>query len=228
VLSHLELVGRIAAGAALGGVIGYERLRHGRPAGMRTHILVAMGAATFMVVSSQFVYYQGYGKADLVTVDSSRIAAQVVSGIGFLAGGAILHSGPTVQGLTTAAGMWLVSAIGLCTGSGMYVEAAIVTALGIVALTVLRRFEPKDDQILHRQVVIVLGEGAPATSELIGAINQIGGIVAELDYDERLGDAKEVSISLDVKLPASVGFAKLVEVLERRPAVRRIRVRPPA
>jgi putative Mg2+ transporter-C (MgtC) family protein len=228
VLSHVELIARIASGAALGGVIGYERLRHGRAAGMRTHILVAMGAATFMVVSSQFVYYQGYGKADLVMVDTSRIAAQVVSGIGFLAGGAILHSGPTVQGLTTAAGMWLVSAVGLCTGSGMYMEAAMVTAFGVVALTVLRRFEDKDDQILHRQVSVVLGDGAPTTSELIGAINQIGGIVAELDYDERLGDTKEITVSLDVKLPARVGFAKLVEVLERRPAVRRIRVRPPA
>src|SRR5690348_13731439 len=128
-LSHAVLIGRIVGGAALGGVIGYERRRHGRPAGPRTHLIVAMAAATFMVVSAQFVYLQGYGKEDLVSVDASRIAASVVSGIGFLAGGAILRSGPTVQGLTTAAGLWLVTAIGLSTGSGMYVEAVVVTGL---------------------------------------------------------------------------------------------------
>ena len=85
-LGHAALIARIAAGTALGGVIGYERQRHGRPAGLRTHVIVAMAAATFMVVSSQFVYYQGYGKDDLVNVDGSRIAASVVTGIGFLAG----------------------------------------------------------------------------------------------------------------------------------------------
>src|SRR4051794_9078389 len=97
VLSHIELIGRIAAGALLGGVIGYERDRHGRPVGLRTHFIVAMTAATFMVVSSQFAYLQHYGEHDLVEVDASRIAASVVSGIGFLAGGAILRTGATVQ-----------------------------------------------------------------------------------------------------------------------------------
>src|SRR5579871_1100227 len=99
-LSHAVLIGRILGGGALGGVIGYERDRHGRPAGLRTHLIVSMAASTFMVVSSQFVYFQGYGKDDLVNVDASRIAASVVSGIGFLAGGAILRSGANVMGLT--------------------------------------------------------------------------------------------------------------------------------
>ena len=149
-----ELVMRIAIGAALGGVIGYERRHHRRPVGLRTHLIVAMAAATFMVISSQFVYYQHYGKEDLVTVDSSRIAASVVSGIGFLAGGAILRTGLTVQGLTTAAGLWLVTAIGMSAGSGMFTVSAVVTAMGIVALTLLRRFENKDDSIRRRMVVV--------------------------------------------------------------------------
>src|SRR6266567_2958112 len=75
VISHLEMIGRIAAGAALGGVIGYERDVHGRPVGLRTHFIVAMTAATFMVISSQFVYFQRYGHEDMVGVDTSRIAA---------------------------------------------------------------------------------------------------------------------------------------------------------
>ena len=96
-LTHSETIARIVVGAALGGVIGYERDLHRRPVGLRTHLIVAMTAATFMVISSQFVYWQHYGKEDLVEVDASRIAASVVSGIGFLAGGAIL------PGIATAA-----------------------------------------------------------------------------------------------------------------------------
>src|ERR1700691_5788672 len=144
-LSHGEMIARIVAGAACGGIIGYERDVHRRPVGLRTHLIVAMAAATFMVVSSQFVYFQHYAKEDLVTVDSSRIAASVVSGIAFLAGGAILRQGLTIQGLTTAAGLWLVTAIGLSSGAGMYAESAVVTGMGVTALTVLRRFEDKND-----------------------------------------------------------------------------------
>ena len=143
-LSHAEMIGRIAAGAALGGIIGYERDRHRRPVGLRTHLIVAMAAASFMVISSQFVYWQHYGPNDLVEVDASRIAASVVSAVGFLAGGAILRNGASVQGLTTAAGLWLVTAIGMCAGAGMFLESAAVTLLGIIALTALRRFEDKE------------------------------------------------------------------------------------
>src|SRR5262245_9014716 len=155
---HVDLLIRIAAGAALGGVIGYERDVHGRPVGLRTHLIVAMAAATFMVISSQFVYFQRYGHEDLVAVDSSRIAASVVSGIGFLAGGAILRTGLTVQGLTTAAGLWLVTAIGMCAGAGMFLVACVVTAMGVFALTVLRRFEDKKDNVVRRRVSLVIGD----------------------------------------------------------------------
>jgi putative Mg2+ transporter-C (MgtC) family protein len=224
VLSHAVLIARIAAGGALGGAIGYERHLHGRPAGLRTHLIVAMAAATFMVVSSQFVYYQGYGKDDLVTVDTSRIAASVVSGIGFLAGGAILRSGINVVGLTTAAGLWLVTAIGLCTGSGMFVEGAVVTAMGAVALTMLRRFEAKVDQSQARRIKVVLGTGAPAVAELLEAVHVLGATATEVEYDERLAPKKRVVITLDVRLPPGVGFPKLLERVEGLSGVRRIQV----
>jgi putative Mg2+ transporter-C (MgtC) family protein len=223
-VSHAELVGRIAVGACLGGIIGYERDRHGRPVGLRTHLIVAMAAATFMVVSAQFVYLQRYGKDDLVTVDGSRIAASVVTGIGFLAGGSILRSGATVQGITTAAGLWLVTAIGLCAGSGMYVEAAAVTVLGIVALTALRRFEDKDDERIRRRISIVLGEEVAGVSVIVGVLHELGAIVTEMDYDRRLDDKKRVSVTLDVRLPAKITVAALIEHLEIQPGVRRVHV----
>src|SRR5579863_1636582 len=169
-MSHAEMLIRIGLGAALGGVIGYERDRHRRPVGLRTHLIVAMAAATFMVISSQFVYWQHYGKDDLVEVDASRIAASVVSAVGFLAGGAILRTGFTVQGLTTAAGLWLVTAIGMSSGAGMYVESGVVTLLGLLALTVLRRFEDKNDHLTRRRVTVVMGEGADDVTAVVDAL----------------------------------------------------------
>jgi putative Mg2+ transporter-C (MgtC) family protein len=227
VVSHLELVGRIAAGACLGGIIGYERDRHGRPVGLRTHLLVAMAAATFMVVSAQFVYLQRYGKEDLVSVDGSRIAASVVSGIGFLAGGSILRSGAAVQGITTAAGLWLVTAIGLCSGAGMYVEAVAVTAFGIMALTALRRFEDKDDERIKRRILLVLGDGAPEVSSIVDLLHGLGAVVSDVEYERRLDDKKRVTVTLDVRLPSKLGLGALIERLESQPGARRVHVQTP-
>jgi len=223
-VSHTELVGRIVVGACLGGAIGYERDRHGRPVGLRTHFIVALAAATFMVVSAQFVYGQHYGKDDLVNVDGSRIAASVVSGIGFLAGGSILRSGMTVQGMTTAAGLWLVTAIGLCSGGGMYVEAVAVTGIGLLALTALRRFEDKDDDHVRRRILVTLGEGAPPVSAIVEGLAQLGAITAQVEYDRRLDDKKRVTVTLDVRLPARISLTRLIDRLESQPGVSRIHV----
>src|ERR1700721_2557077 len=113
-----------------------------------------------MVISSQFVYWQHYGKDDLVEVDTERIAASVVSAVGFLAGGAILRTGASVQGMTTAAGLWLVTAIGMCAGAGMFLEGGVVTFMGLVTLTILRVFEDKEDHMQRRRVTVVLGDQA--------------------------------------------------------------------
>ena len=207
-ISHGEMIARIAAGAVLGGVIGYERDRHGRPVGLRTHLIVAMAAATFMVISSQFVYWQHYGKDDLVAVDGSRIAASVVSAVGFLAGGAILRTGVTVQGLTTAAGLWLVTAIGMSSGAGMYVESGGGHLLGLLALTVLRRFEDKDDHLIRRRVTVVLGEDARGVTAVVEALKAIGATVSDVEYEKRLDDdRKRIMATFDVELENTIGVA---------------------
>lgn len=224
-LSHVALVVRITTGALLGGVIGYERDRHGRPVGLRTHLLVALASATFMVVSSHFVYFQGYGPNDLVEVDASRIAASVVSGIGFLAGGAILRTGVTVQGLTTAAGLWLVTAIGLCAGAGMFVEAVVVTALGVVALTVLRRFEDKNDQLVRKRVSVVLGTDV-SVPRVASIFTDLGGVVSDIEYDKRL-DKSRLEVAFDVRVPATLSSADIIAMLEERADVRRVHIQHP-
>jgi putative Mg2+ transporter-C (MgtC) family protein len=227
VLPHSELLLRVGAGAALGGVIGYERGRHGRPVGLRTHLIVALASATFMIVSSQFAYYQHFGRDDGVEVDASRIAASVVSAVGFLAGGAILRSGLSVQGLTTAAGLWLVTAIGLCAGAGMYVESAAVTLMGIAALTIFRRLEDKNDLVVRRRISVVIAEETE-TSLIMKAIADLGGVVVDLEYERRLDEKPRTTLTLDVTLPMDVRIATLIETLEKQPNVKRIHVSQPS
>lgn len=224
-LPHEQLVIRITVGAVLGGVIGYERDRHRRPVGLRTHLIVAMTAATFMVISSQFVYFQAYQEGDLVEVDASRIAASVVSAIGFLAGGAILRNGITVQGLTTAAGLWLVTAIGMCAGAGMFVEAVIVTGMGITALTVLRRFEDKNDHVVRRRLSVVLGEESDGPAELLSTLRALGAVVHDLEYEKRLdGGRKPLIVKLQIQMSDAIDVARLIDAVEKIPGARRIHV----
>jgi putative Mg2+ transporter-C (MgtC) family protein len=120
----------------LGGLIGLERDIHGREAGLRTHLLVSLGAAVFMILSEQ-VARMSTGTFS----DPGRIAAQIVTGIGFLGAGAIIKAGVNVRGLTTAACLWTVAAVGMAAGAGSYVLAAVTTVIALICLILLKRFE---------------------------------------------------------------------------------------
>lgn len=219
-----ELLVRLVVGTVLGAVIGYERHLHGRPAGLRTHLLVGLASTTFMLVSTHFVYFQHYAKDDLVTIDTSRIAASVVTGVGFLGGGAILRSGLNVQGLTTAAGLWLVAAIGLSAGTGMYAISVASTFMGVIALTVLRRVERKEDDILRRRVTLLLDETALPLAQILAQLSQRGIAVVPAEYDKHVDEHR-----LQVAFQARVSKAKaeeLLAVLECEQGVRRVRIEP--
>jgi putative Mg2+ transporter-C (MgtC) family protein len=130
---QLDLGLRLTAGLVLGAIIGFERELHRQPAGFRTHSLVALGAALFTIVSA-------YGFSG-PTVDPTRIAAQIVSGIGFIGAGTILQYRGSIRGLTTAASLWAVAAIGTAAGAGLLVMAIIGTILILVVLALLDRIE---------------------------------------------------------------------------------------
>jgi putative Mg2+ transporter-C (MgtC) family protein len=130
---QIELGLRLTAGLVLGAIIGFERELHRQPAGFRTHSLVALGAALFTIVSA-------YGFAGL-NVDPTRIAAQIVSGIGFIGAGTILQYRGSIRGLTTAASLWSVAAIGTAAGAGLLTMAVIGTLLILVVLALLDRVE---------------------------------------------------------------------------------------
>jgi putative Mg2+ transporter-C (MgtC) family protein len=219
-----ELLIRLVVGTVLGGVIGYERDIHGRPAGLRTHLIVALASTTFMLVSTHFVYFQHYGGDDLVTVDTSRIAASVVTGIGFLGGGAILRTGLTIQGLTTADGLWLVAAIGLSAGAGMYVVSVAATLIGMLSLALLRRFEHKDERLVRRRIWLVVAETGPSVPALLEALAGVGVVVAPADYDRRV-DERRIHLTFQAQVPVT-GCERLVGLLESQPGLEHVRVEP--
>ncbi len=142
-ITDIQVASRLFLAAVLGGVIGFERQKHNkRIAGLRTHILVTVGSALIMLVSL-YIFETYAGRAN---VDPSRIAAGVVTGIGFLGAGTIIRSGENVQGLTTAASLWTVSGIGLAVGCGFYIAGCTASIIALATLYLLRKIPIEDRQ----------------------------------------------------------------------------------
>jgi len=142
VLPHLgwaEALARLALAAGLGGAIGIERELRDRYAGLRTHLLVSLGSALFTIVSAYA--WTGFKFGNGVNYDPTRIAAQIVTGIGFLGAGAIMRQGISVHGLTTAATLWMAAAVGMTAATGFYSVAALATGVTVIVLWPLRIFE---------------------------------------------------------------------------------------
>ena len=163
-LSGWEALVRLAVASGLGAAVGFERELRDREAGIRTHLLVSLGAALFTIVSAYgFHSFLTHG-GSVVRADPARIAAQIVVGIGFLGAGAIIREGLSVRGLTTAATLWVVAAIGLASGAGYYGPAVATTALTIFALWPLRlisyqmieRIKPEENRL-----TVELRQGQP-------------------------------------------------------------------
>lgn len=156
---RLDLLTRLVLAASLGGLIGIEREMHGKPAGFRTNLLICVGSALLTDLS---VAISGMGTPRAINADPGRIAAQIVSGIGFLGAGTIMQARGSVTGLTTAATLWVVAAIGIAVGAGAYVEAIGTTVLVLLALMILGRvesilFRPVKTRDLRLNVLLDLG-----------------------------------------------------------------------
>lgn len=165
---------RLAAAAALGGVIGIERELREREAGFRTHLLVSLGAALFTLISAYAWADFTFSQEDGVTFDPTRIAAQIVTGIGFLGAGAIIRQGLSVRGLTTAATLWVVAAIGMACGAGFYWAAVAGTVIALISLWPLRVVSRRLlDRPHRRQLSVELRRGRPAAPAL-GALEELG------------------------------------------------------
>jgi putative Mg2+ transporter-C (MgtC) family protein len=169
------------------------------------------------------VYFQHYQKEDLVTIDTSRIAASVVAGTGFLAGGAILRTGLTVQGLTTGAGLWLVSSIGLAAGGGMYPESFGATAIGLIALSVVRGFEGKDDGAVRRRLAVTTTAGTASLAAIRAAVQAQGCVVSDADY-ESVSEEGRLTVTFDLEVPAGTAADAVLRAVEGQPGVAHVRL----
>ncbi len=140
-ISDWEIAFRLVLAAGLSGLVGLERELRERAAGLRTHMLVGLGSALFTIVSAYAWGDFTFDRSQGTVLDPTRIAAQIVTGIGFLGAGAIIRQGLSVRGLTTAAGLWVVAAIGMAVGAGFYLPALVTTGLVLVGLGPFRWFE---------------------------------------------------------------------------------------
>ena len=209
---------RILIAAILAGVIGLEREVREHTAGFRTHILVAVGSAAFTLASS-------YGLTG-TSFDPNRISAQVVTGIGFLGAGAIIRYGVSVRGLTTAASLWTVAAVGLLSAQGFYPAALITTGVTIVSLTLLRLIE---DHLLYPLAGRAVGmrvafrtPGYGPLTELLGALQQAHVVVKEMAVLP--GDEEKHTIHLLLKLPRGLSEVKVTALVGDLEDIRSISV----
>ncbi len=189
-MTALEMCIRIALAMAIGGVIGWERENSNRPAGLRTHMLVATGAAVVMLMGEMSL--EKY--ADITTMDPTRLGAQVISGIGFLGAGTIMREGLTVRGLTTAASLWAVACLGLAAGGGFYEAAVAGTIAIILTLTIFEYLEKRFRKVKFKGLVVEMDcTDLSATLISLKKIAPLYDIsLGDVDISEEIGEEKVI------------------------------------
>lgn len=195
--------------ALLGGIVGLERETTGRPAGLRTHVLVAVGSALIMIISMDMMRY----RTENWIPDPGRIGAQIVSGIGFLGAGTIMREGLTVRGLTTAASLWVVAGVGMAVGSGLYLEATVASVMILLTLTVLRQAETRFIRSGGHQTLTVEVTDTPGKlGSLASVIGRHGGNIRSVRM--RGGTAPgTVEITFHLRFPPRSDTSHLVTEL---------------
>ncbi|MDR6226998.1 MgtC/SapB family protein [Desmospora profundinema] len=221
VIPYGETAVRLLIATLLGGLIGWERERNNHPAGFRTHILVCTGSALIMLIS---IYgFAPFMEESQVRFSPDRIAAQVVSGIGFLGAGTILRQGFTVSGLTTAASLWVVAAIGLAVGCGLHFEAALTTIIALVSLELLNRAE---GILFHRKRLKVVRIHAVDQPGLLGelstAMGKAGTSIRQVLIDD--GEESVVEITFTLRLPPDKKVTEIIEIVREISGVKSVYV----
>lgn len=215
-----EIALRLALAAIFGGVIGIERERKDWAAGMRTHMMVSMGSALIMLVSS-FGFMDVMGE-DYAEMDPSRVAAQIVSGIGFIGAGAILFRKPaTVLGLTTASGLWTVAGIGMATGGGMYIAGGIATLFSIIILWGMQPIQKIFSSKFGRKSLRIIAKAKADPKEIVNRL------LADEDVDfsnfSISRDSKNLIIEVILEKPGNKKLIDIADSLKNDPDIRKIK-----
>lgn len=217
---ELEIILRLVLSAFLGGSIGLEREALNKSAGFRTHTLVSVGSCLIMIVSIS-VYLQFSSSTN---IDPGRIAAQVVSGIGFLGAGTIMRSGGNVKGLTTAATLWVVAGIGLAVGSGAYLAALVTTLIVYISLVYLSKFEDVVSKRKRLQSLNVQVDDRPGQIGLVcSTLGDFNINVINIELIREKFDDDTIQLEMHVRLPASIETSKVISSLESLKGVHNVK-----
>lgn len=214
----LDFCGRLLLACLMGAVIGLERSKRFKEAGIRTHIIVCCGAALLMLVSK-------YGFADLSSAagesfrgirgaDAARVAAQVVSGISFLGAGVIFKNSGTIKGLTTAATLWFTAGIGLAVGSGMVLIAAVGTVIIFLVQVLLHRYAVGADAYAANRLQFTVKNGYDFNGALMNRIEKWGGQITDSKVNRRRDGTTEYELT--VRRRTEISYAEMKEFMESR------------
>ncbi len=212
-----DIILRIVLSCVLGGLIGLERESLNKSAGFRTHILVCVGSALIMIVSQEIYFLY---RAD-TPMDPARIAAQVVSGIGFLGAGTIMREGATVKGLTTAATLWVVAGVGLAVGAGIYFAALITTGVVFLALIYLGKVERLMAGINHQSLMLTI-ENRPGQIGRVGTFLGEHSIKIHNIHLKQLQDDRWILLELDLIAPTNTELQDIMYLVADLPGVHRV------
>lgn len=217
VFSYISIVFKLILAGILGGIVGFEREYKSRPAGLRTNMLVCVGAALVQITSIN------YAKNNGIIIDPMRLGAQVISGIGFLGAGTIIKEGVNIKGLTTAASLWVVACIGLATGSGLYFEAVVATIIILISLKTFMRLEKKIVRERKQFIIEVSAKNNPGTLGVIG--NALGTLDIQIQNVEmNLVNEFSVHIELLLKLSRPMKEEEIIGVLMNKPGIESIKI----
>ncbi len=212
------MAGKLGLSALLGGLVGFERELHHQSAGLRTHMIVALGSCLVMLVSIHM------GDLSAGKSDPGHIAAQVVAGVGFLGAGAIMRSGLSVRGLTTAACLWTVAGMGLAVGSGYWKAAVVTTLMVLVATYVFQKLEFRLSKGRYlRKFVVQARESAALVAALEGILQKSGSTVREIDIQRNIVE-KKMSVSITASCPEDHDVDKLSRAFGELPDVEKVEI----
>ncbi|GMO43949.1 MAG: MgtC/SapB family protein [Termitinemataceae bacterium] len=209
-LTEIDLIVRLALGFLAGGIIGFQRASKRQIAGLKTHILICVGSTLLMLLS----IWIPQNFTDVKNGDPSRIAAQVVSGIGFLGAGAMIRLGNNIKGVTTAATLWFIAAVGLGVGAGMFLAVTVATVIGLATLTVVDKFEQTVFPAERNKVLVLTYNSFDAdTEESVEILKAFGIRIISVDVDEN-GEKNGLRLRILAGIPVKINTSKLTSAVK--------------
>ena len=220
VFDNLEFFIRILLSAVLGALVGLERTKRQKEAGIRTHCIIACAAAVFMILS-KYAFVDPASALGTRGVDGARIAAQVVSGISFLGAGVIFKNGNSIRGLTTAAGIWATSAIGMAIGAGMYWVGLIEAAILVTIQIILHRFPVGADALTTQEILVEMADTQEMRDKFDELLARHRGQVTESSLTREEGYLR---MEITAKLEPPITHDEALAFMKENDGVRRISV----